>query len=239
MPSRKKLQGQSRMAKKAASATKHNLILQCDHIRFREEMKRSQEDWDAAMTCVDHLRASSKADDCMYAIANNTYDIYEQLSDDQKELFRKIAMSLGTDFCLDKAKVTGLSELHAGIAGVYDKIIMMLAIEVRERNDGAMNENVAGEIRRSFDDINWCPRETIRFLHKRIPCDCLKDIYYKLKESTQRTSYCCNCKKIVEIRKLSRCEGCNIAQYCSHECSVASWPVHKALCNTIREDKTS
>lgn len=98
------------------------------------------------MTCVDHLRASSQADDYMYAIANNTYDIYEQLSDDQKELFRKITMSLGPDFCLDKAKATDLSELPAVIAAVHDKIIMMLAIEVGERNDGAMNKNIASKI---------------------------------------------------------------------------------------------
>ena len=33
----------------------------------------------------------------------------------------------------------------------------------------------------------------------------------------------------VELRRCSGCSGCAGAQFCSKECSVASWPAHKAV----------
>ena len=110
---------------------------------------------------------------------------------------------------------------------------MMLEIEVRDKYDGAFSVATAAEGRKSIDDIIACPRETVRFFHKRNHCDCLKELYYNLKESTKRTASCWHCKKNVDIRTLSRC-NCNVAQYCSYDCALAMWPEHKEYCKMLQ-----
>eukprot|EP00956_Cyclotella_meneghiniana_P003952 scaffold4760_cov54-Cyclotella_meneghiniana.AAC.4 len=78
----------------------------------------------------------------------------------------------------------------------------MLAIEVRDKYNGAMNDHVACEVRKCLDDIVDCPRETLRFFHRRNSCSCLKEIYYKLKDSMKRTAECWSCSQNVDIRKV-------------------------------------
>jgi hypothetical protein len=78
-------------------------------------------------------------------------------------------------------------------------------------------------------DTLMCPRELVEFYHRRIPCDCLKDIYYELKVSTKRTSICYHCECIKETKDLLLC-CCGRAQYCSVQYQSASWPSHKEFC---------
>ena len=158
----------------------------------------------------------------------DTMKKYYQFSDTRKELFRLNMVSSGTAACVAEASRTDLTE-EPCIMQAYPYVMMLHRVEESKEYNFA-NGVTAGESRKRLDDIVGCTRETVRFFHKRNSCDCLKQLYYMLKESTKRTAECWNCRNIVDIRKLSRCDGCSKAQFCSYECAVAHWPKHKEEC---------
>jgi len=239
MPSRKKAQGRAR--KQAAEAQKNNLSSngfskRCNHFG---ERKWSRDDYAAASDLyseyVDKYNERVRVGGenliiDLHLLAYNTYDEYYQLSDARKELFRKLLLSLGSDLCVDAAKEKDLTN-ETTIAAVY--LILIVTIEIRDKYNGASNQNIRGEIVATLNDIVYCPRQTIRFFHRRNLCDCLQDIYYKLKETTSKTSQCFYCKKVVEIKQMCRCDYCNVLQYCSYECALAHWPEHKVGCERL------
>lgn len=109
-------------------------------------------------------------------------------------------------------------------------------IEIRDEHLGAFDwyGTIFLKIRSSFDDIGACPREIIRFFHRRNSCDCLKEIYYKLKDQTQRTTVCLTCHKIKNIREMIQCGDCKLQCWCSRECQVADkW--HDEDCKRFRK----
>eukprot|EP00956_Cyclotella_meneghiniana_P022780 scaffold43448_cov51-Cyclotella_meneghiniana.AAC.2 len=112
----------------------------------------------------------------------------------------------------------------------------MQTIEVRDEYNGALDRKI--EITTSIFDIALCPRATIRFFHRRNSCDCLQEMYYNLKETTKRTSWCWNCEKVEDIKVFKECTFCKLANYCSYECAVAHWPGHKEQCKEWRKDLT-
>ena len=147
-------------------------------------------------------------------------------------MFRKVLLAAGTRTCVDADKEKDLTK-ETTLAGSYIYIIMIQTIEVRERYNRGLAHDIAREIATSLDDILFCPRQIIKFFHRRNSCACLQEIYYKLKETTKMTSFCFNCEKAVERKQLSRCENCNICQYCSYDCALAHWPVHKVACEQM------
>eukprot|EP00956_Cyclotella_meneghiniana_P005573 scaffold7169_cov76-Cyclotella_meneghiniana.AAC.5 len=161
--------------------------------------------------------------------AHVTYDKYHQLSDARKELFRRIILAGGTQLCVDAARERDLTK-PTTMEWMNFHPIMILTFEVRDKYDGAFDQNIDIEITASMNDVMFCPRQMVRFFHRRNSCDCLQDIYYKLKETTNKTSLCHNCSKVVEIKQLSRCDYCDIVQYCSDDCALAHWPKHKVTC---------
>eukprot|EP00956_Cyclotella_meneghiniana_P030724 scaffold78233_cov26-Cyclotella_meneghiniana.AAC.3 len=113
---------------------------------------------------------------------------------------------------------------------------MIHMIEAREKYNGEYNTFIMVDTHPMLDNsaVKCCPRELIRFFHRRNYCDCLKDIYYNLKENTKRRMPCFNCWSITDIRKMCQCERCELPQYCSYECAVAHWPEHKEECKFTR-----
>ena len=240
MPSRKKLQGQYRKAKRAtAAAMRHNTA--CDHLG--EGRNWSRDDWNAAgsfwLNCVDLCHACHFHETLnMYRFIRISYDAYKQLNDIRKKLFRRMMLSHGTAAVVSGAEQIDLTK-ESRIDGLFINILMILVIEVRDKyGDGDMNDLVAIEIRKRFDDIIECPRATVRFFHRRNSCDCLKEIYYNLKESTKRKSYCWKCYQIFDIRTFKRCVSCNVAQYCSYDCAMACWQQHRnEQCKVFQTDQ--
>ena len=229
MPSRKKLQGQSRKAKRGNATTKANGA--CNHLHLGKVRSLSKSDADAANKLAAEYGSMIYALDVqdLPVLVFSIYNKYHQFNDSQKEMFRRIMLAYGTEACVRVSSQRDLTIESSPVREALPFVDMMLDIEVRDKYDGAMNNVTEAEVTRSSDDVA-CPRETVRFFHRRNHCDCLKELYYKLKESTQRTAECYHCDEHVDIRKLSRCEGCNVAQYCSYECAVAHWPEHKTLC---------
>eukprot|EP00956_Cyclotella_meneghiniana_P025298 scaffold52573_cov23-Cyclotella_meneghiniana.AAC.1 len=111
----------------------------------------------------------------------------------------------------------------------FKDIIPLLYLEMQHRafND---TDEMEVELHRVFADIIHCPRQILRFFHRRNSCNCLKKGYYELKDTTKRTAACFECGEVKDIRTLYRCSGCNVAQFCSNECSASHWPKHKKDC---------
>ena len=74
--------------------------------------------------------------------------------------------------------------------------------------------------------------DSIKFFTKRIPCNCLKDLYSRAK-SQPKLIQCHHCKKHKERRSLFLCGRCKIAHYCSKECQRTDYLQHESLCKTL------
>mmetsp|Transcript_18440 Transcript_18440/g.44399 ORF Transcript_18440/g.44399 Transcript_18440/m.44399 type:complete len:236 (+) Transcript_18440:225-932(+) len=87
-----------------------------------------------------------------------------------------------------------------------------------------------------FSDIlNGCKRTAIRFFSKRIPCSCLDDLYAEARETLTKMGACFHCDQIKEHSALMDCSRCKGVQYCSKECQLADWPIHKENCDARRK----
>lgn len=171
----------------------------------------------------------------IYPIACHVHEAYDQFNDNAKKMFRRMVLASGIKECFDQSRRKDLTKKDC-IGATRAWILMFLLIELRERKNGIIDEDEEDEIHKSLIDIADCTRETVRYFHRRNPfCDCLKELYYKLKESTKRTAACWYCGKIVEIKNMQRCE-CELPQYCSYECAMAMWPHHKENCKRRREN---
>eukprot|EP00956_Cyclotella_meneghiniana_P001209 scaffold1350_cov56-Cyclotella_meneghiniana.AAC.22 len=245
MPSRKKAQGKARKEKKQAA--KLSNILHVDSgTQACRHCSQQIKDWSRgdvdtaeklakkylakcnAIKIKDTEQASADLD----RLSNEIYVEYRQLNDDGKEFFKEIMVSNGTAAVVARAKQIDLSKVS--IRGAWPYIFMILVLEVRNRYSGAIEVKILNEIEMSMDDIVGCPREIVRFFHRRNSCNCLKDLYYKLKETTKRTSLCWHCMHVFDIRAMNRCRHCQVAQYCSYECAVANWSEHKSECRVWR-----
>eukprot|EP00956_Cyclotella_meneghiniana_P014923 scaffold22596_cov65-Cyclotella_meneghiniana.AAC.8 len=243
MPSRKKAQGKARKEKRAAAAHSsgnQNIVpIACNHLGERNWLR---DDLIAARQLfIEFVRHTFNEEmlhraDELIPLTIRTYDKYYQLNNARKDLFLRLLLATGTEACLSAANEIDLTKSN-GICEAEAYFVMIQTIEVRNKYNGAYNEAIQFEIEVPLNDIGRCPREILRFFHRRNSCDCLKEIYYKLKETTKRTSFCYNCKKSVELRNLSQCQHCQVANYCSYECAVASWPNHKEECKEWRKHR--
>eukprot|EP00956_Cyclotella_meneghiniana_P001480 scaffold1647_cov23-Cyclotella_meneghiniana.AAC.1 len=211
----------------------------CHHYS-EQSLKCSQDDIDPAHSlmiqyrdkCVGLVRQETYCPTNLCFLASFTYDKYHQFSDVRKDVFRECLLASGTRYCITRSNEIDITQ-ESRIEGIELYVVMILTVEVRDRYNGAYDEKVEREIIASLIDILYCSRQTIKFLHRRNSCDCLQELYYKLKETTHKTSRCHNCKKIFEIKQLSRCEYCNLIQYCSYDCALAHWPEHKVVCEEM------
>ena len=221
MPSRKKAQGRARKAKQAAKACRH----------FGEE-NCSSEDFRAAFDLA--MKFADPGEECsVFDLARRTSDKYYQLNDNRKKIFRRMILANGTNACVKAANQSDLTKA-THIAGTLNKLAIMLEIEARDKYNGACNKNINAEIVVLVNDIINSPRQIVRFFHRRNSCDCLREIYYKLKETTKRTAACWKCRNLVDIKEMCRCDHCKTAQYCSNDCAFAHWLDHKESCREMR-----
>eukprot|EP00956_Cyclotella_meneghiniana_P009363 scaffold12956_cov71-Cyclotella_meneghiniana.AAC.11 len=223
MPSRKKAQGKARKAKQAAEAEVNPSLDFSNGCHHHGEKNWSREDYDAATSLLDEYvdkcneigrvlfaRSSDQHPFVeIYRTANVTYNKYHQFTKEN-----------------DLTKETG-------VAYSAWSIIMIVTNEMREKYNLAQKIDIGHEVTIPLSDILYCPRQAIKFFHRRNSCDCLQELYYKLKETTKKTSRCNNCSEVVEIRQLSKCEYCNVVQYCSYDCALAHWPTHKVDCERM------
>ena len=74
-------------------------------------------------------------------------------------------------------------------------------------------------------------RDVLKFYSKRLACSCLKKIYSEARKKLPKLGRCYNCWEAKERELLSVCSRCRVHQYCSRECQVANWSMHKNFCD--------
>jgi len=75
-------------------------------------------------------------------------------------------------------------------------------------------------------------RDILKFFRKRTTCKCLKKMHLEARKSSiVKVGKCFFCDEEMERAVLSVCSRCMVSQYCSRECQVAHWPVHKSNCD--------
>ena len=80
-------------------------------------------------------------------------------------------------------------------------------------------------------------RDVLKFYRKRTTCSCLKKMHLDARKALPKVGICMNCQQVKERALLMVCSRCRIAQYCSRECQVASWPKHKCDCGLYVESQ--
>ena len=117
-------------------------------------------------------------------------------------------------------------------------------IHVLENYDGStslctiINSQKVAMKRRDLSSIDCnCSnkRDTLKFFSKRASCSCLKKMHQEARKTMPKMGICFGCAEKKERRTLSVCSRCMIAQYCSRECQVANWPIHKKDCDQTLE----
>ena len=73
-------------------------------------------------------------------------------------------------------------------------------------------------------------RDVVKFVAKRLPCTCLKELNYIVKEKMVKVGVCDCCENEFPRSDLYVCTGCMYNQYCSRACQRAHWSCHKQNC---------
>jgi hypothetical protein len=247
MPSRKKAQGQARKAEKEKQAREQARAQQrASCIHFTPPENATQDDLDAANSLLNEhieilreyivaVREGNKDPTTKkLALAHATFIKYFLFNDVRKQVFRDFVIARGTFVCVVEAGKKDLAkEISMPFAWPFVSLISM--IEVLDKHQGSFDAHHVSEYMKQLSTPLLCPRETIRFFHRRNSCDCLHEIYYKLKDATNRTFLCANCKRAVDVKKTFHCK-CEIAKYCSSKCALDQWPDHKDDCKSIRDE---
>lgn len=98
--------------------------------------------------------------------------------------------------------------------------------------DAAINCHVA-----SIRDLSYggssTMRDLLKFYRKRMPCSCLKRTHLEARKSLSKLGECCHCNRVMERVLLYVCGSCGVSQYCSKQCQVEHWPMHKSGCGNF------
>lgn len=73
-------------------------------------------------------------------------------------------------------------------------------------------------------------RDTVKFVAKRLPCSCLKELHIAVRSRVAKVGTCYGCGNRFSRSDLYVCTGCNMAVYCSPVCHRADWSRHKEYC---------
>jgi hypothetical protein len=158
---------------------------------------------------------------------------YHPFNKGSKQALREMLVANGTAACVESGQNDLTKDDKLAVAFRFRELLIFT--EVVDKF-GAIDENtIFSELSKQFLTI-ICPREIIRFFHRNNNCDCLHEIYYNLKDTTMRTTNCHNCIESFDVRKVFHCE-CSMVVYCSRECALAHWSIHKYECKQERKWK--
>ena len=75
-------------------------------------------------------------------------------------------------------------------------------------------------------------RDVVKFVAKRLPCTCLKELHSATRKKVAKVGTCYGCRKQFPRSQLYVCTGCMLAEYCSREFQRADWSHHKKGCDS-------
>lgn len=64
-------------------------------------------------------------------------------------------------------------------------------------------------------------RDIYKFVSKRLPCSCLKELYATARKSHPKMGCCSHCVQLKKRETLLICSKCRFCQYCDVNCQAA------------------
>ena len=163
--------------------------------------------------------------DCLFDAKNATSDEFSTVWSDSAKM--EMAMSFYLFF--------GTQQYLGGYSG-----------DAREAATIAryFEQHIAVELKQTQALCNWTKVEDtyyadehtlVKFFRHRIPCSCLAEKYDEVKSIT-KIGLCYNPQCSIPGRKVERsktmyCSRCRCISYCSRECQIAGWKIHKPSCD--------
>lgn len=150
----------------------------------------------------------------------------ECLTDSTKmEAIVSFFLYLGTqDILLDGG---GFARLIASFAAYFEQHIAMMLLKTSATIKPA----------KGVELLNSDSHTLVSFFRKRISCSCLDEKYKEVKTISKMghccNKHCCHPNQQVERSSMLFCTRCRNANYCSRDCQVADWPVHKVMCEDL------
>jgi len=238
MPSRKRAKGKARKAK--ARESNCNLILHkesvcrhgCEVISKDDICYKFVEQLEIEMKAVYDFGPSKKfllskvIDETIERLnASKKYKIiWDDDSKETQEKLQSLLINLGANLLLRNDTITKRSaHLAATVAGFC--IASSHSFKYWETMD-------LGKSRVLFSNLkDGLVYDGIKFFRRRIPCQCLKKIYLRVR-SVPRMSMCIYCRSERDRSQLYLCSNCLFVHYCGVDCQAGHWSMHKSFCHS-------
>ena len=239
MPSRKRAKGKARKAK--AQASNCNLILHNESV-CRHGCEVISKD-DICYKFVEQFEVVLlKVVDCSLSLYGRKLTVFEMFSASTAVLaenneFRVIDTGEETDQKLSSLYVNlGVNLLLKNKddrSSLLSNVVAVAALSSSYGFDSStiMRSRKSRDIIRDLDKSE-AVYDSIKFFHKKIPCQCLKKMYLREKSEPKLMS-CDSCKVMKERSQLFLCSGCLYCHYCSSQCQRMHWPSHQEQCQYI------
>ena len=152
-----------------------------------------------------------------------------------REIIRKNIIGNGADFLLRDKDHSNISMAFATSIMVIDSYdpsehISPGTFENRPVLGLGIDDREATAYLSNMDVVCGCKRSLVKFFFKRIPCNCVDELYSKLRSTTPKMGKCFCCRQMKERTNLYICTGCERVIYCSKACQIAKVPDHKYMC---------
>jgi len=233
MPSsRKRAKGKARKATQQANK-------QCEHGLLPKTSPRCWDFMDkflAVMSSADSIMSTatpeawSMAVFCHFKESNKDGGFFNLLSSEaEKKWGRSYLLGLATALLVDD-----ITSASAWATQTACSIALFIS-EVEESEIGwIVDDKVPLLNPKTRDLIQGNERDVVRFLKKRIKCNCLNDLYKQTKK-LPKVGTCSGCQKQMARKDLMICKDCRVAQYCCVGCQKQDWPDHKEMCEYVRQ----
>ncbi|EJK66096.1 hypothetical protein THAOC_13000 [Thalassiosira oceanica] len=247
MPSRKKAQGRRNRAKKEATRTaelrslwepmalcsRSNLVaVPCEHtLTVPPEIPQEG----PAVSLMNYIAAEGFFQETL--LVNHPHDFILKALQRFPEVGEESERSLAIDLLLrflrnvfvSVSRIEGEKWFHQ-IHGNEVSICCMIYLLELLGTYSDMSVVNRRAIKISNKLIGGNRRDVVKFVAKRLPCTCLKELHCSVRKKVEKVGRCIHCLKQVPRSQLRVCTGCMNAEYCSRACQRADWSRHKNQC---------
>ena len=150
------------------------------------------------------------------------------LNDEHRAIVKKSIIGHGAAYVLDNSQIKALGCAAASmVIDSYDPTTITIP--------GRLDDQDPKVYLRNADILHGCKRSLIKYFVNQIPCNCLDELYSKVKSTMPKIGSCKGCRKEIARSELYICTGCERTTYCSKACQVSHVPEHKEYCRDNQE----
>ena len=161
-------------------------------------------------------------------ILRDTFNTYSEVwnDDSHRKMTRDMLLGIGTNIILGNVNVLGFAR------DIAYAVVMLESYDGSGDIGSTINSRV---LESKYRDLlcggSGSVRDVLKIFRKRLSCSCLKKMHLEARRTAPKMGACYNCGQIKERVLLMVCSKCRIAHYCSRECQIAAWSVHRGHCD--------